>query len=218
MLDPKVLSRAISDLPAAALVLILGFLALIAGAVGASGLTFGGLVGAATNREPWYFVLALGIIFEIVGMVAYIRKPNLAATPPVADDYGIKILSPPPGMTVDWFNISGKITGTLPDGYELRLANIWQGGQIRPLNSKIDSKDNQWLAINCFVNAESGQSFDIGVYLVGPIGSRLFDYFLAAAVVHAPLRLTAASLGWQPLPAVISPDIVKSDQVHLIRK
>lgn len=164
----KLLSRLVDSIPVLLIILGAAFLLL-------------GLAGGVTYNQ-WFPILEhearvaaglVGIVLLALG-VSRIRDDL-----PKAEEYGIKIYRPSEGEKVGIVDVRGTIGKQPPQGYTLRVFRIY------PANSFIDIReariiDGEWVARECDIGGKAGDKRELGVFLVGPNGEALLEYYAKA--------------------------------------
>jgi hypothetical protein len=104
--------------------------------------------------------------------------------------YGIKITTPSDKDHVDVADVKGKITRNPPENYKLMVLRIYpkDGNAFYPLKPevRIEEGGKTWIANSCVVGGPtvSADQLKIGIYLVGPSGRALINYFRDAERTH----------------------------------
>lgn len=146
---------------------------------------------------------------------------------PKAQNFGIEIDYPKAGAEVDIVDVLGKIKKAPPEGYTLEVFKIFPRSQhCAPIGSaRITIEKESWEAKRCNIGGKDkpGDPRDIGVFLVGPGGAVLLDYYTQAAQEHRKLvNLLRDSTGeegsYLPLIKERTPDMVECDRVSVKRK
>ena len=80
-----------------------------------------------------------------------------------------------------------------------------------------------WQAEQCYIGGKAGDKRYIGVYLVGPGGTALLDYYTKASREHKKLMkqlqdLTDEEAKYLPLIEKYTPDMVECARVGVTRK
>jgi hypothetical protein len=138
--------------------------------------------------------------------------------------FGIKIDYPRPNEQVDaTIDVSGAITKELPDGYTLRVVRIYSDDSLNPSNRAVVHIPT-WVAPACNIGGKPGELRQLAVFLVGPAGAALFDYFADAARVHNLVRDELRNLTkqdvvpWLPNIKRQTPDMIECARVSVFRK
>lgn len=192
------------------------------------------LLGAAGGISPWIpvkdnmgreFLGGGGILCVIIGilMLGNASKSSLKVS-----KYGLKITQP---IDNDRFDRVVIVRGTFkhmpPKGYEVRLLRIYPKSQeYRPMQRvTLNPSQKTWEAANCDLGtAKRDEVRIIGLYLVGPSGIMLFDYFREAENVHRRTRSELEKLGgtetdFLPLlaAAMKTTDMYECQHVNIVR-
>jgi hypothetical protein len=105
---------------------------------------------------------------------------------PKAQSYGIEIDYPKDGDRVDIVDVRGRIKKPLPEKYTLRVLRIYPGSDsFVPMGeARVEIGKSTWVAEQCNIGGRTGDRRSIGVYLVGPDGVVLLNYFDKAVRIH----------------------------------
>jgi hypothetical protein len=171
-----------------------------------------------------YALEALGLTMLCVGIIFSSRESS-----PVPDGkkFGVTIKSPLPHTSVSILNVVGQISKKIPHGYSLMLLRIYpdfNNGIYLWAEVRLDADGKNWTVADCDIGGRVGDRRVLGVYLVGPSGKALFQYFREAAEVHnaTNANLLKASPGAEirhlPLIFERTPDMVKCAEVIVTRK
>jgi hypothetical protein len=164
-----------------------------------------------------YGAIAVGAVLLVVGLFLFIKAPAPLLK---ASDYGIVITSPHSGESVDVVEIAGTMKRGPPRGYKLMVLRIYPDTPrrgIHPLREVEYGNDGKsWNAKGCDIGGTPGQNRALGIYLVGESGQALFDYYDEAAKVHRKAKKPDAEN--LPLITIRTPDMIKCQEVALVRK
>jgi hypothetical protein len=169
----------------------------------------------------WQFVAAAaGVALCVTGLIRTSNRTSF----PKATDFNVAIASPADGERVANVTVRGTIKTTkLPSGYTLRVFRHYpNSSEIAPMGDAVIRPDGTWKADNCNIGGNPGDPRGISVYLVGPSGSALLDYFERCASVHkALMRVAPASPENRSLPAIkaqtLTQDMILCTRIDVYR-
>jgi hypothetical protein len=199
------------------LLMVLGVVVLLLGVGG--GITYKQLIFPISDPAARIVAACVGGIIFTLGVWFSMRRPKLLKP----SSYGIKIESPSENEQVDAVeDVRGTISKELPDGYTLRVVKIYNNNSLNPA-SYATVTGLGWKAAACNIGGVPGERRQIAVYLVGPCGAVLLDYFADAARVHNPIRdelrnLTKKEVPWLPNITTRTPDMNECARVSVIRR
>jgi hypothetical protein len=170
-----------------------------------------------TDDVGRYGAILAGAVLLLVGLIVFIRAPAPLLK---ASDYGIVINKPHRDDIVDFVEIAGTMKKRPPAGYKLMVLRIYPDTKrrsVHPLREVEYGDDGKsWNAKGCDIGGRPGENRALGIYLVGPSGQALFDYYDEAARAHETTKNPGAKN--LPLIAVRTPDMIMCKEVPLVRK
>jgi len=149
-----------------------------------------GLAGGVTYSQ-WFPIPEMGarIGAGVAGIVVFALGVSHAKTHvflpqakiPQAEKYGIKIDYPTEGI-VDIVAVGGSLSKPLPEGFTLKVFRIYPTSpeSYIPIADARMLEGGKWRAERCDIGGRRGDERSIGVYLVGPNGAALIDYYTLA--------------------------------------
>jgi hypothetical protein len=192
------------------------------------------LLGAAGGISYWFIVqdnigrtimVSGGILFIIIGIL--MRRAIPVAGLEFAK-YGLKITYPEAGDELDrHVNIRGTFKKRPPEGYDVRLLRLYpKSGAYYPMgHASFSSSEKTWEAPECDLGGDSRDNRIIGLYLVGPSGKILLEYFKLAEGAHRDTRnelekLGGKAIGFLPLLSkeMKTRDMLECHSVRIVRK
>jgi hypothetical protein len=162
----------------------------------------------------------VGIAMIVAGAVPSLKG---SAKIPKASDYGVKIIYPAERDRVERITMHGSIKKALPEGYKLRVFRTYNGGGYVPIGeAEVFAESKTWKATGCAVGGDTNEEKLLKVYMVGPGGSELLNYFEEASTAHNRMRqklmaLTKEKEEFLPLIYGFTPDMVECAKVSVIR-
>ena len=206
-----------------AILLFAGVLVFILGI--ARGIQYNGWL--PIDQGPLQYVgMAFGVMLIAAGVYLHTKAPMQF---PDGKAFGIKISSPEETDSVDVVNVKGTITRKLPENYKLMVLRIYpkEGNAIYPLKPEVRIKNDgkTWVAYSCVVGGPrvSADQLKIGIYLVGPSGKALINYFRDAERTYKSnikLLKPGAEEDFQSLPHIRerTNDMIMCDEVFVYSK
>jgi hypothetical protein len=93
--------------------------------------------------------------------------------------FGIEFTQPTPGDRVEerCDAVRGKIMKRLPQGYSLWVVRIVADGWYPEREARINYYDNTWEARDVFVGHPHEAQWELGAYVVGPIGAAVIEHW-----------------------------------------
>jgi hypothetical protein len=141
-----------------------------------------GIHGWIKIEFPWARVVAISL--GVILMGAGVLSAPYAKRLPNAPSFKVKITHPQQGSEGHKFIMEGTIAKTkLPAGYDFRIIKLYSKGWA-PLGSVRIKKDGTWESGQINIGGNPGEFISVGVYLVGPAGRVLIEYFDEASSIH----------------------------------
>lgn len=198
-----------------ALLIVIGFVLIAVGAAG--GVSYQNYFPIA---DVWgrLGMAAIGLGLVIFG--AKLAPPDIYRIPR-ASRYGFVITLPKREDGMPTLPRYAKFSGTYrkepPSQYEARmLRGFPRTEEYYPLEKvTLDKEKKRWKA-ECDLGPSKGAHRFVGIYLVGPSGQALVNYFKDAARVHNPLVKETPNPAWLPNLKVKTADMVESDTMEVI--
>jgi len=164
----------------------------------------------------------VGALILGLGFFSWTRRCSL----PKSRNYRIEINYPTKNDEVDTFDVKGTIKKALPENYTLRVLRVYSENRVAPTGGEgwVDPEKGIWEVTGCNMGtiARKGEQRDFAVYLVGPSGKALLDYFGDAGRVHklAMDKLQKAGIETEYLPAIRkhTPDMIECCRLSLRKK
>jgi hypothetical protein len=215
MADLTKLAKDVIESPSALLIL-LGSALVVVGAAGGISYNSWFTVGSSNGQIA---ICSFGALLAVSGLVLLLKPTNPLRR---ADYYGIKISYPRDGERIAGLvDVGGDIKRHPPSSYEMCLLRMYPSGDYMPVGRIQLRKGGRWEAKGVDIGGVKEDRREIGVYLVGPGGRKLLEYFSKAASEHGKARRKLVELkidtGFLPLIHGETPDMLKCDSVHVVR-
>jgi len=172
------------------------------------------------------------LLVVIVSFFAYHRPEALAGIRPTGQNVGstgildpsshdIKITEPSePGRKGSAIDLHGTFKKAPPEGYTLQIFRVYPNARFTPLRqARIDPKRRKWDALSCDPGGKTGDKRELAVYMVGPGGKVLIDYYSRASQVFYQVRerlikiSSSEDVAWLPAMEIGTPDMVECDRI-----
>lgn len=166
-----------------------------------------------------------GVLLIIIGIVMRGVAPR---GPLKIAKYGLKITYPEAGDNLDRVvPVRGTFKTLPPNGYEVRLLRIYpKSDAYYPMgHASFKLPEKTWEAPDCDLGGDASDVRIIGLYIVGPSGIVLLEYFKLAESAHRATRNELVKLGgtetaFLPLfsKAMKTTDMYECHRIRVMRK